>query len=681
MLRLTGLVLLSAGLALAQSPKFTTCVTNAQMRDYGTVSDPQLSPNGREVVWVQHESTADGAASHLWLAPVDGSAPARQVTFSPASDKFGESAPEWLPDGSAILFTAKRGATRQIFRLPIRGGEASPLTLETGKLALSPGRFEVSPNGQWIVFSARQPQSEQEKKDKKDKKDAVIVGRDKNPNRIWLYSLNDKTVTAVTPASEEAEGFAWSPNSSRLAISVGPAENHAELPPSSKLEIVSVANLSDVRTVAGIPPTIHTFSFSPNGRQIAYLAQAEHDTPPGVSDLYVIASDGSDAPHDLSGSSSFAISGYGGGLVWNHDGNGIYAEAQHGTHRALLAFGLSGDAPQWQAAASAIASGYSTNHNQTGWAFIAQSTNRMPQVVFASSPDAPGKVLSNNNPNWPQTGWRAATPVSWQGPDQMTIHGMYYQPAACTGGSPVRGGKTPMILRAHGGPTGAFTETFDPFIQWLTSQGWAVLEINPRGSTGYGWQFTAADRNDLGGKDFQDEMAGLDWALAHEPVDAKRLGMFGYSYGGEMAGFIEGKTDRFAAIVAGAPVIDQYSEYGTERGWSYDEWFFGRPWQRPADAWRQSGLSFAKNAKTPLLLLQGQADTTDPLGQSEEEYRALFEDGVPVRLVTFPGDDHGPLAEAIFGAPSHDPWHGYEGRTQILDWYHQWFQKAASGER
>jgi dipeptidyl aminopeptidase/acylaminoacyl peptidase len=218
-------------------------------------------------------------------------------------------------------------------------------------------------------------------------------------------------------------------------------------------------------------------------------------------------------------------------------------------------------------------------------------------------------------------------------------------------------------------------QTFSPFIQWLTSQGWSVLEPNPRGSTGYGWQFAAADRNDLGGKDFEDIMAGVDWALAHKPVDGARLGMYGCSYGGEMAGFLEGKTDRFRAIVSGAPVIDQYSEYGTEGGSWYDRWFFGQPWLRPQDAWRQSPLSYAGTAKTPLLLLQGEADTTDPLGQSLEMYRALRQMGVEVRLVKFPRENHGPLSGGINGAPSPEPWHGFRGRAEILRWFRSHFQK------
>ncbi|MGH9487105.1 MAG: S9 family peptidase [Terriglobales bacterium] len=672
MFRLWGLLILSAGLALAQAPQNTTCVTSTQMRHYQTVSDPQLSPSGREVVWIQHASTADGAASHLWLAPVNGSQPARQITYSPASDKFGESSPQWMPDGSAILFTARRGTSRQIFRLPTSGGEAAPITLKTGKLALSPGFFEVSPDGRWLAFSARQPQTTQEKKDQKDENDAVVIGQDKNPDRIWLYSFAEKTVTALTPSSVEAHRFAWSPDSTELAITFGKLGNASDLGPNTRLEIVSVNNPSR-RRVVGTPPTIGAVAFSPDGQMLAFTAQSEHDDPPGVSDVYVMPVSGG-MPRDLSGSSPYAIAGR--SLTWSRDGSSVYVQAQRHTRSALLAFPLAGGVPAWQPAATPIATGFNINHRQSGWAFIAQATDRMPQVVYAASPAAAGTVLSHDNAGWPSTGWRAATVVAWQGPDNLTIHGLYFPPASCPASAPVIGGKSPMILIAHGGPTGAFIQTYNPFVQWLTAQGWAVLEVNPRGSTGYGWPFTAADRNDLGGKDFQDEMAGVDWALAHEPVDAHRLGMFGYSYGGEMAGFIEGQTHRFAAVVAGAPVIDQYSEYGTEGGSWYDRWFFGQPWKRPADAWRQSPLSYAKDATTPLLLLQGQADTTDPRGQSEEEYRALHQDGVPVRLVEFPRDNHGPLAEAIFGAPSHEPWHGFEGRTQILAWYQKWFRKA-----
>ncbi|MGH7617748.1 MAG: alpha/beta hydrolase family protein, partial [Gemmatimonadaceae bacterium] len=145
------------------------------------------------------------------------------------------------------------------------------------------------------------------------------------------------------------------------------------------------------------------------------------------------------------------------------------------------------------------------------------------------------------------------------------------------------------------------------------------------------------------------------------------------SYGGEMAGFVEGKTDRFKAIVSGAPVIDQFSEYGTESGSWYDRWYFGKPWEHMADAWRQSPLSGASRAKTPFMLLQGQVDSTDPLGQSLEMYRALRQAGVDVQLVTYPRENHGPLSGGINGGPSSEPWHGFDARQRIVQFISQAF--------
>jgi dipeptidyl aminopeptidase/acylaminoacyl peptidase len=207
-------------------------------------------------------------------------------------------------------------------------------------------------------------------------------------------------------------------------------------------------------------------------------------------------------------------------------------------------------------------------------------------------------------------------------------------------------------------------------------QGWAVLRPNPRGSSNYGVKFAAANKNDLGGGDYQDVMAGVDAVLAKYPLDPARMALIGYSYGGEMAGFVEGKTDRFKAIVSGAPVIDQFSEYGTEGGSWYDRWYFGKPWEHIEDAWRQSPLAGAAKAKTPFLLIQGESDSTDPLGQAQEMYRALRQEGVPVELVTYPREDHGPLAGGAYGRPSPEPWHGYDVRQRMIEFIDKAFGNA-----
>jgi dipeptidyl aminopeptidase/acylaminoacyl peptidase len=249
--------------------------------------------------------------------------------------------------------------------------------------------------------------------------------------------------------------------------------------------------------------------------------------------------------------------------------------------------------------------------------------------------------------------------VHWKS-GSFTIEGLLYLPPDA--GS----AKVPLVVDVHGGPFGAWEDRNDPFADFLIGHGWAVLRPNPRGSSNYGAKFAAANKNDLGGGDYQDVMAGVDYVLANYPIDSTKLALMGYSYGGEMAGFVEGKTDRFKAVISGAPVIDQFSEYGTEGGSWYDRWYFGKPWEHMNDAWRQSPLANVAHAKTPFLILQGESDTTDPLGQAQEMYRALRQEGVPVELVTYPRENHGPLAIGMLGHPSPEPWHGYDARQRIV---------------
>jgi len=178
--------------------------------------------------------------------------------------------------------------------------------------------------------------------------------------------------------------------------------------------------------------------------------------------------------------------------------------------------------------------------------------------------------------------------------------------------------------------------------------------------------FVAANKNDLGGGDYRDIMTGVDAMIASQPVDPDKLVLMGYSYGGEMAGFVAGKTERFKAIVSGAPVINQISEYGTEDNSWYDRWWYGKPWVNFADAWRQSPLAYAANVKTPFLLIQGDQDVTDPLGQSQEMYRALRQEDVHVEMVQYPREGHRTLSRGLQGFPTQEPWHGFDVRQRIV---------------
>jgi dipeptidyl aminopeptidase/acylaminoacyl peptidase len=312
-----------------------------------------------------------------------------------------------------------------------------------------------------------------------------------------------------------------------------------------------------------------------------------------------------------------------------------------------------------------------TNAAQNGWVYVGSSGGSVTELLYSSKLGEEVKVLAT--PTLAPKGVRTEAPkrISWisHGPksEKLSIDGMLYLPPEAAKG------KVPLVVEVHGGPLGAYVDSYSIFTDFLLGHGWAVLRTNPRGSTGKGAEFAAANKNDLGGGDYRDIMAGVDFVLKTEPIDGDKLALTGYSYGGEMAAFVETKTARFKAIVSMAPVIDQNSEYGTEKGSWYDQWYFGKPWLHEADAWRQSPLSGAGQAKTPFMLLQGEDDTTDPLGQSLEMYHALRQMGVPVELITYPRVDHGPLGGAIYGSPTPEPWHGFDARQRIVEFIEKGF--------
>ena len=247
---------------------------------------------------------------------------------------------------------------------------------------------------------------------------------------------------------------------------------------------------------------------------------------------------------------------------------------------------------------TAVVSGLNTNRKQTGWVWLADSGGHPMRLCYAAKLGDPCTAVPT--PERSPANLRTVEPklVQWKsGP--FTVEGLLYLPPD-TGSA-----KVPLVVDVHGGPFGAWEDRNDPFVDFLIGHGWAVLRPNPRGSSNYGVKFAAANKNDLGGGDYQDVMAGVDYVLANYPIDSTRMALMGYSYGGEMAGFVEGKTDRFKAIISGAPVIDQFSEYGTEGGSWYDRWYFGKPWEHMNDAWRQSPLAGVRHAKTPFLLTAG----------------------------------------------------------------------------
>lgn len=650
------------------------------------MGDPQLSPDGTEVLVRIADATADGAKGHIWLVSVKGGA-ARQLTYSPSGDKRGEQRAQWMPDGKAVLFLAKRGAHTQLFRLPMDGGEAKAFELKVAPMvdeskradAVPPvaadaakkddakaakvepveidvASYRVSPDGKWIAIFAKDPQTPGEKKEKEAKADAEWVDHEMHGSRMYLMDVATEKLT-LTSVPVDVRGAAWSADSAKLvAVAAGP-NGVDELGPANSAWVVTVAEPMKAVKVEEIPATVGPAVWSHDGAEIVYLAQAKKDAPPGYMDLYA---------YDVATKKTRNFTDGFKGTVGHQEpiallDGGVVEDAEQALDAGVMRYAADGKAVEVKLPV-AVVSGAVTNEAQSGWVFVGSSGGHAPELMYSASLGGEAKVLET--PELAPKGVKSEAPIRihWKN-EGLEIEGMLYLPPE------VAKGKVPLVVQVHGGPLGAYTDNYQEFTDFLLGHGWAVLETNPRGSTGRGAEFAAANKNDLGGADYRDIMAGVDYVLKTQPVDAEKMALIGYSYGGEMAAFVETKTTRFKAVVSAAPVIDQNSEYGTEHGSWYDQWYFGKPWLHEADAWRQSPLSGVERAKTPFMLLQGQDDTTDPLGQSLEMYHALRQMGVTVELITYPRVDHGPLGGAIYGSPSGEPWHGFDARQRVVEFF------------
>ena len=662
---------------------------------------PILSPDGSRVLFTVTHATADGAASHLWIVSASATSTdkPRQLTFSPPADKRGEHNAQWNPDNSAIFFLAKRGDHTQLFRLDLRGGEASPYDLKImppvdvskDKDAINPppapessekkddkkpaeaktepqpidvAGFSISDDGKFLALWAHDPETPGEKKQKDAKIDASWVNHEQHLTRLYLAALKpdgaiDGSLNAVS-IPPDVRGATWSPVADKLLTITEPPNDVSDLGPAGGAWIVDALAPAKPTKLLTVPTSVSGGTWNSDGTAIVFAAATHQDAPPGYDDLYLLAPATPDAePLDLT--RDFAGQLRAQPIYFTSDGS-LIAPAAIGTRNTVVRISLDAK-PQPPAPidlGASVISGLNTNRKQTAWVWLADSGGRSMQLCFAAKLGDPCTALPT--PELGPANLRRVAPqlVHWKsGP--FNIEGLLYLPP--DSGS----AKVPLVVDVHGGPFGAWEDRSDPFADFLVGHGWAVLRPNPRGSSNYGVKFAAANKNDLGGGDYQDVMAGVDYVLANYPIDSTKLALMGYSYGGEMAGFVEGKTDRFKAIISGAPVIDQFSEYGTEGGSWYDRWYFGKPWEHMNDAWRQSPLAGVAHAKTPFLLLQGESDTTDPLGQAQEMYRALRQEGVPVELVTYPRENHGPLAIGMLGHPSPEPWHGFDARQRIVN--------------
>jgi dipeptidyl aminopeptidase/acylaminoacyl peptidase len=642
-----------AAAVLAAQP--TSTLTPEQTLERRGLGELELSPDRARLVFTVTEPVKGLARQrHIWVLDIaDGFV--RQLTFSAKSD----GSPRWAPDGRSIAFLSDRDGASQLYLLPMSGGEAEKITDRKESI----DAFRWAPDGRHIALLMEEPKSDAQQKREKDKDDARVADKDDRLARIWDVDVTSRAIRQITTARFRIGQIEFAPGSDRLIVAASPRPDADQFN-----EAIFSVELTDGRFTPIATPRgpMGAMALSPDGRTIAYGC-ARVDGPE-AHDLCLQPVAGG-AMRNITGTTVDRPVNQ---LKWI-DAQTIAAGVARGFRTSIEIVAAGDGRAEAIAGLSGTISAYARAPDGTV-AFVSETAVRAPEV-WLKTPAAVARAVTTFNQRWSSRTVIAPEFVKYKSADGTEIEAALLlptsvgaeltPPARADQGRPLH---VPTVILIHGGPTGRWADTFEPWGQLLAARGYAVLYPNVRGSTGYGQRFVEMNRADWGGGDFKDVMAGADWLVARGIADPNRLGIGGWSYGGYMAAWAVTQTPRFKAAVSGAPVIDMASEFGTENGSAYDEWFYGTPYEKLDGFIRSSPMTFVKNVKTPTLLLQGEDDRTDPIGQSQQFYRGLKRYGVDSDLVLYPREPHGLREEK----------HLVDRLTRILAWYDRYLKPAAT---
>jgi dipeptidyl aminopeptidase/acylaminoacyl peptidase len=651
---MNGRVLLFAGLAgllaapgtmAAQQPKRPFLAADAvRLQD---VSDPAVSPDGEWVAYVVRTSEVDQdrRQSDVWMARWDGS---RAVRLTHTAEE-SERTPRWSPDGRWLAFLSSRGDTNeaaQLWLLDRAGGEAERITSLEGGVS----DYVWAPDGVRLALVVEDAEP----------RDSITAGVDTTRKRpkpivvdrfffkedytgylgprrkhLWVLDLATRRLAQLTSGSNDDVLPAWSPDGQTIAFASkrGPDPDRSDdwnlyaLEPSPGAEprrlTASDGNDSDP-TWASRPV------WSPDARRLAYLRAGP------LKLIYYAAQK----------LATVGADGAGEGLVtprldrwvsqpqWSPDGSLYFLlEEDRAFHLARVT--ASGGEVEPVVSGARVLTGLSIGRN--GRIAVVAGTAEAPPELFAVERDGLRPLSNHNADLLAEVQLGSTEEIAFRSRDGTVVHGLMLTPPGY-----VRGRRYPTILRIHGGPVAQFQHEFDEQLQALAGQGYVVLAINPRGSSGRGEAFARAIYADWGNKDAQDVLAAVDWAVARGIADPDRLGVGGWSYGGILTNYVIAQDRRFKAATSGAGISNILAGYGTDQYVREYEAELGRPWENTR-TWLKLSSPFLKADRivTPTLFLAAEKDFNVPLHNSEQMYQALRSLGRETMLVIYPGEYHG----------------------------------------
>jgi dipeptidyl aminopeptidase/acylaminoacyl peptidase len=653
--------------------------------DRGTyIGQVAVSPDGKRLAWIQG---APGGVE-IRVAPLDNLAKSVRVTAADSGDRYcREGELTWSPDSAVLAFLSDCESTTgqlNVYLVAAAGGPAHELSELKGDV----DDLEFSPDGQVLAFlyvkDATRPTGALAAMNSPSGvigEDGIEVQRVAMVKAARELDAEPGDTTFITPERLHVYEFSWAGDSKSIAYTAAdpPGENNWWVAKLCTQKIGSEPKVVlDPMRVAG---SLHGMQmavprWSPDGKSIAFIGGLMSDQGVTGGDVWIVSASGG-VPHDLTagwpstpvwltwgGDHSLFVTEIAGGssrlVNLTIRGNGLQVAALgHGGH--VFTFpGTVGD--------GRASLGLSATADRSLFVFTASGFNNPPEIYEAlSAPVAKGGMVNGPAPmralthlnEGVQQGWGKTVSVEWTN-DAFHVQGWLMFPKAY---DPSK--KYPLVVEVHGGPAAAILGHWDRggggiSATALSALGYFVLQPNPRGSFGQGEAFTEANRKDFGYGDLRDIVAGVDTVLKSYPIDANRVGLTGWSYGGFMTMFAVTQTHRFRAAVAGAGISDWLSYYGEN---SIDMWmtpYFGASvYDDPGVYAKSSAITFIKQAKTPTLVVVGDRDGECPAPQSFEFWHALRDQHVPTRLVVYPNEGHGFT----------DPMHNRDVLIRTADWF------------
>lgn len=662
-----ALIAAPAAVSAPQSVPAQRAVTIDDLFRIREVSDPQVTLDGHVIAYTVKSSSLreDKTEERIWMVPTAGGEPTPMT-----SENVSSSHPRWSPDGKYLAFLSERNEGKsQIWLLNRTGGEGQRLTDTPQDVE----NFVWSPDSRRLALVLRDPTPEEleaaadrreERADFSNQGEAAqakarkhkaqgpwVIDRlqtkadeigylDGRRTHLYVMDIALKRLTQLTSGDYDDSQPAWSPDSARLAFT----SNRSASPDSNyNNDIWTVdANNTDkgahLAQVTTNPGEDNSPAWSPDGQWIAYVTQTE----PKLFEYATKHLGISPATGGAAKVLTLKLDRVTSDPHFSPDGRNVYFIADDDGTQNLCRVPVRGGDVSCPSAARQMLYAYSVANNGA----IAEQINLMdrPDEVYfrATDTEKPTRLTHTNDELVSQLKLAQGEYIHFKSKDGTSVAGYLYKPADY-----VAGKKYPTLLRPHGGPVWSFYAEFQAQAQLMAANGYVSLLPNPRGSTGYGQKFSQAIFADWGNKDYQDDMAIVDYAVEKGIADPDKLGVGGHSYGAISTDFIIVQTTRFKAAISDAGEALNISNYGHDQYQKDYETELGRPWENE-EVWKKlSPFYRITNITTPTLFMGGDSDWNVPILGGEQMYQALKSLGRTTELVVYPGEYH------EFRTPSH----------------------------